>query len=420
MSPDTEATLMMAPPLPRAIIPGATRFTSRKADLRLISTILSSCASVASSAGPFCTLVALLLTRIRIGPSARSVSATARTSSSRRPTWHAMGCTLPARPASSAAVRSSTSSLRLAMATRAPAAASRRGVAFPMPRPPPVTRATRPVREADWLMGCSCVQTDRRSDGQTDRRNEMVGCKDAKDDRPSTTFRPSVLPSVRLCVFASLRLRVLAVFIPAMTVSAYTNFSRAEWARLRDTTPLTLSETDLAELQGLNERLSMQDVEEVYLPLSRLLNLHFAATRELERVTDRFLGKTVAPSPYLLGVAGSVAVGKSTTARVLRALLARWADHPRVDLVPTDGFLYPNRVLEERGLMARKGFPESYDLRRLVRFVADLKSGAPEVSAPVYSHLVYDIVPGRTQVIRRPDLLILEGLNVLEGGDRRP
>ena len=168
-----------------------------------------------------------------------------------------------------------------------------------------------------------------------------------------------------------------------MTVSRYTNFSRTEWARLRDATPLTLSEADLTELQGLNEQLSMREVEEVYLPLSRLLNLHVAATRELERVTDRFLGKTVAPNPYILGVAGSVAVGKSTTARVLRALLARWPDHPRVDLVTTDGFLYPNRVLEERGLMARKGFPESYDRRRLVRFVADLKAGVAEVTAPV-------------------------------------
>ena len=205
-----------------------------------------------------------------------------------------------------------------------------------------------------------------------------------------------------------------------MTVSAYTSFNRAEWARLREATPLTLSEADLAELQGLNEQLSMSEVEEVYLPLSRLLNLHVAATRELERVTDRFLGKTVAPSPYILGVAGSVAVGKSTTSRVLRALLARWPDHPRVDLVTTDGFLFPNRILEQRGLMARKGFPESYDLRRLVRFVADLKAGVDEVSAPVYSHLVYDILPGEAQVIRRPDLLILEGLNVLEGGDRRP
>ena len=205
-----------------------------------------------------------------------------------------------------------------------------------------------------------------------------------------------------------------------MTISTYTNFNREEWARLRDTTPLTLSETDLAELHGLNEQLSMDEVKEVYLPLSRLLNLHVAASRELERVTDRFLGKTVAESPYILGIAGSVAVGKSTTARVLRALLARWPDHPRVDLVTTDGFLFSNQVLEERGLMARKGFPESYDLRRLVRFVADLKSGASEVSAPVYSHLVYDIVPGEAQVVRRPDVLILEGLNVLQGGARRP
>jgi type I pantothenate kinase len=204
-----------------------------------------------------------------------------------------------------------------------------------------------------------------------------------------------------------------------MTVSRYTNFSRTEWARLRDATPLTLSEADLTELQGLNEQLSMREVEEVYLPLSRLLNLHVAATRELERVTDRFLGKTVAPNPYILGVAGSVAVGKSTTARVLRALLARWPDHPRVDLVTTDGFLHPNRVLEERGLMTRKGFPESYDRRRLVRFVADLKAGVAEVTAPVYSHLVYDILPGEMQVVRQPDILILEGLTVLDGSDVR-
>ena len=202
--------------------------------------------------------------------------------------------------------------------------------------------------------------------------------------------------------------------------SSYTNFSRDEWARLRDTTPLTLSEADLSELRGLNEQLSLQEVAEVYLPLSRLLNLHVAATRELERVTDRFLGKTVARNPYLLGVGGSVAVGKSTTARVLRALLARWPDHPRVDLVTTDGFLYPNKVLEERGLMSRKGFPASYDRRRLMRFVADLKSGVEEVAAPVYSHLVYDVLPGEQQVIRQPDILILEGLNVLEGADVRP
>lgn len=203
-----------------------------------------------------------------------------------------------------------------------------------------------------------------------------------------------------------------------MTFSTYTNFGRSEWAGLRANTPLTLSEADLAELKGLNEALSMDEVVEVYLPLSRLLNLHVAATRELERVADRFLGKPATPSPYIIAVGGSVAVGKSTTSRVLRALLARWQDHPRVDLVTTDGFLFPNKVLQERGLMERKGFPESYDVRRLVRFVADLKAGAPEVASPVYSHLVYDIVPGE-EVIRQPDILILEGLNVLQGsGDR--
>lgn len=204
-----------------------------------------------------------------------------------------------------------------------------------------------------------------------------------------------------------------------MGFSAYTNFSRAEWAELRASTPLTLSEADLAELQGLNEQLSLDEVIEVYLPLSRLLNLHVAASRDLERVTDRFLGKPSGRTPYLLGVAGSVAVGKSTTSRVLRALLARWPDHPRVDLVTTDGFLYSNQLLEERGLLARKGFPESYDLRRLMHFVADLKAGVAEVSAPVYSHLTYDILPGESQSIRQPDILILEGLNVLQGGDRR-
>lgn len=205
-----------------------------------------------------------------------------------------------------------------------------------------------------------------------------------------------------------------------MTVSAYTNFGRDEWSRLREATPLTLSQADLAELQGLNEQLSLDEVAEVYLPLSRLLNLHVAATRELKRVTDRFLGKTAHRNPYILGIAGSVAVGKSTTARVLRALLARWPDHPRVDLVTTDGFLLPNRVLEERGLMARKGFPESYDVKRLLRFVAALKAGTPEVEVPIYSHLVYDIVPGETGMVRQPDILILEGLNVLQGDGPGP
>ena len=195
------------------------------------------------------------------------------------------------------------------------------------------------------------------------------------------------------------------------------DFDRSEWARLRANTPLTLSETDLAELQGLNDRISLAEVEAIYLPLSRFLNLHVAATQNLHTATDTFLGTLPNPLPYVIGVAGSVAVGKSTFARVLRALLARWPDHPHVDLVTTDGFLYPNAVLESRGLMQRKGFPESYDVRRLVQFMADIKSGAPVVQAPVYSHQAYDIVPGEYQVVDRPDIVIIEGLNMLQTGD---
>ncbi|HEX5724318.1 MAG TPA: type I pantothenate kinase [Longimicrobiaceae bacterium] len=198
--------------------------------------------------------------------------------------------------------------------------------------------------------------------------------------------------------------------------SPYLELTRAEWARLRGSTPLTLSQADLEALRSTDEFISMDEVEQIYLPLSRLLNLYVAAAQQLYRVTDTFLGSPAARVPYVVGVAGSVAVGKSTTARVLQALLARWPDHPRVDLVTTDGFLYPNRVLEERGIMHRKGFPESYDLRRLVRFVADVKSGRGEVAAPVYSHLTYDIVPDGVQMVRRPDIMIVEGLNVLQTG----
>ena len=201
-----------------------------------------------------------------------------------------------------------------------------------------------------------------------------------------------------------------------MTFSAYTQFGRDEWAALRHHTPLTLTEADLAELRGLNEQLSMAEVTEVYLPLARLLNLHVAATQELARVTDSFLGRTIGVAPYLIGIAGSVAVGKSTTARVMQAILSRWPNHPKVELITTDGFLLPNAVLEQRGLMQRKGFPESYDVRRLVQFVADLKAGAEQVWAPVYDHLTYDIVPDAVQLVDRPDVLILEGLNVLQGG----
>lgn len=202
--------------------------------------------------------------------------------------------------------------------------------------------------------------------------------------------------------------------------NAYLEFSRAEWARLRAQTPLTLTEADLAELQGINERVSMADVESIYLPLSRLLNLHVAATQTLQKAADTFLGTPPGRTPYVLGVAGSVAVGKSTLARILQALLGRWPDHPRVDLVTTDGFLFPNKVLEARGLLDRKGFPESYDVRRLMQFMTDVKAGAPSVDAPVYSHQSYDIIPDARQVVDRPDILIVEGLNVLQARDGQP
>jgi type I pantothenate kinase len=205
-------------------------------------------------------------------------------------------------------------------------------------------------------------------------------------------------------------------------IAGYDTFSRSEWARLRASTPLTLTDEDLVQLRGVNDYVSLDEVRDIYLPLSRLLNLCVQAAQGLHVVADLFLGKPARPVPYVIGVAGSVAVGKSTLARILRALLARWPNHPKVDLVTTDGFLYPNRLLEQRGLMQRKGFPESYDLRRLLQFLSEVKAGAPEVRYPAYSHLAYDIVPGEEHVVRQPDIMILEGLNVLQtpDGARRP
>jgi type I pantothenate kinase len=195
---------------------------------------------------------------------------------------------------------------------------------------------------------------------------------------------------------------------PALT------FRRAEWAALRAATPLTLTERDLDALRGLGEHVDVNELTDVYLPLTRLLNLSVTATQRLRAVSAEFLGAPAPRVPYIIGIAGSVAVGKSTFARTLRELLSRWPEHPSVDLVTTDGFLHPNRVLAERGLMQRKGFPESYDTRALLRFVRALKAGAPVVRAPVYSHVVYDIVDTDQLVLRGPDIVLLEGLNVLQ------
>ncbi|MEP7340225.1 MAG: type I pantothenate kinase [Acidobacteriota bacterium] len=201
-----------------------------------------------------------------------------------------------------------------------------------------------------------------------------------------------------------------------MPLSPYIDFTRDEWSVLRNSTPLTLTEEELTSLRGINDRISLDEVKEIYLPLSRLLNLYVAATQSLHEATHTFLGDSTAKVPYVIGIAGSVAVGKSTTARILQALLARWRNHPKVDLITTDGFLHPTAVLEARGLMNRKGFPESYDRRRLVKFVADVKSGEEEVTAPIYSHLIYDILPDHAQTIHQPDIMIVEGLNVLQTG----
>lgn len=203
----------------------------------------------------------------------------------------------------------------------------------------------------------------------------------------------------------------------SLALEPYHHFTKREWSKLRDGQPMTLTQGDIDKLRGLNDPTSLIEAEEVYLPLTRLLSYYVEAIQGLHNVAARFLQTPDHKVPFIIGVAGSVAVGKSTTARILQALLSRWPSSPRVDLVTTDGFLLPNAILAERGLMERKGFPESYDRGRFVNFLADIKSGKERVAVPVYSHLVYDVVAGEEVIVDRPDILIVEGLNILQPGE---
>lgn len=207
--------------------------------------------------------------------------------------------------------------------------------------------------------------------------------------------------------------------VTASAASPFLTLSRDEWAALAHSTPLPLTEADIARVRGLGDPIDLAELDHIYRPLSRLLDLYSEAVGHLHGTSSRFLGERASRTPYVIGVAGSVAVGKSTTARVLRELMARWPHSPHVELVTTDGFLFPNETLRQRGLLERKGFPESYDRRALHRFIAAVKSGEPVVHAPVYSHLTYDIVPGQAITVRKPEVLIVEGLNVLQPATQR-
>ncbi len=206
---------------------------------------------------------------------------------------------------------------------------------------------------------------------------------------------------------------------PVQLSSPYLSLSREQWASLRADTPLTLTQEDIVELRGINSAMNLQEVESIYLPLARLLNLYITSKQDLYLATQHFLGHQGKRVPYIIGLAGSVAVGKSTSARILRTLLSRWPNSPRVDLITTDGFLWPNAYLNKRNIMNKKGFPESYNQQKLLEFVSDIKAGKPVVTCPLYSHVTYDIVKDTTVSIEQPDIVIVEGLNVLQSSSKR-
>ncbi|SEQ24740.1 type I pantothenate kinase [Basfia succiniciproducens] len=201
--------------------------------------------------------------------------------------------------------------------------------------------------------------------------------------------------------------------------SPFLTFTRKQWAELRKSVPLKLTEQDLKPLLGFNEELSLEEVSTIYLPLARLINYYIEENLRRQTVMNRFLGNTNANVPYIISIAGSVSVGKSTSARILQSLLSNWPENRKVDLITTDGFLYPLEKLKKENLLHKKGFPVSYDTPKLIKFLADVKSGKPNVLAPIYSHLTYDIIPDKFNKVDRPDILILEGLNVLQTGSRK-
>ncbi|QLB20528.1 type I pantothenate kinase [Vespertiliibacter pulmonis] len=203
-------------------------------------------------------------------------------------------------------------------------------------------------------------------------------------------------------------------------ITPFLTFERQQWAELRKSVPLTLTEKDLKPLLGFNEDLSLDEIRTIYLPLVRLINYYIDENIQRQQVLHKFLDLASPKVPYIISIAGSVSVGKSTSARILQALLASWPTERKVSLVTTDGFLYPLSILEEKNLLKRKGFPESYDTHRLIQFISDIKAGKRKIKAPIYSHLTYDIVPDKFNEIDQPDIVILEGLNVLQAGIHYP